>query len=108
MKFLNSTIAGMVLTLARYSCSLHENTSHERIAFPFDFRARILVEIGDSWMKIPNLVKYHPSKNVVGLQSDFSGIVLQENTDLVVAITGHLCDDDSIVIEKRVPFVIKP
>jgi len=98
-----------------------KNTSDECIVFPFDFGAKILLDNNGSWIEINNLARYHPeediylraagnifSENAVGLQPDYSSIVLQENTDLLVVITGHLCEDDSVIIEKQIPFVVKP
>ena len=48
------------------------------------------------------------SESLVYILPDTSNLVITEPIDSYALITGSLCDDENIVIEKKIQFVIVP
>jgi hypothetical protein len=100
------------------------NTSKNCIAYPIDFGLQIIMEQNGKWITVVNTVTYQAqtgqnevllnpvgslfTQKIVGAQPDLSNITLTGPTNFQAIITGHLCNDKSVVIEKRVPFIVSP
>ena len=91
------------------------------INFPPDYGIKVFAETSDGWTEIPNRVKYisdHPvllkpkgdifSQHSLDAQPDLSALTLTQPTNFYVEISGHLCDDEKVIIEKKIPFVVAP
>ena len=94
------------------------------MVFPIDFGIRILMEISGTWAEVKNTVTYRAqpgqdaiflrptgdifSENIVGAKPDITSIDLTTPTKFQVIITGHLCDDVNVTVEKSIPFTVLP
>jgi hypothetical protein len=98
-----------------------KNTSNNCIVFPYNYGLKIFVEQNTNWIEVPNPTIYSPEDDIylreadnifsyrpVLLRPDISKIQLQGPTNFQATITGHLCDDENVVVEKTIPFVVKP
>ena len=100
--------------------ALLNNPTSFCIVFPPDLGIRLFLEQEGSITEIHNFTKYigdqsrylepagHQDFISVGFDPDISDLGVLEATEFYAEITGHLCDDDSVVIIKRIPFVIVP
>jgi hypothetical protein len=97
------------------------NQSKYCIEFPIDIGIRIVAKQTGDWIEVPNLVTYSGnipiqlkpkgdvfSKKAVIVWPDVTGLSLVDPTDFLAIITGHLCDDESTVVEKKIPFIVIP
>ncbi|MGB8213993.1 MAG: hypothetical protein WCE68_10590 [Anaerolineales bacterium] len=100
------------------------NTSTDCISYPIDYGLKIIMEQNDKWAAVADTVVYQSqpgqnevlldpeggvfSERVVVAEPDLTNITLAGPTNFQAIITGHLCNDKSVVIEKRVPFVVTP
>ena len=97
------------------------NTTSNCIKFPVGFGTKVFVVQAKKIKEIPNLVTYigiepitlgrkgEISANaLIYFKPDTSGLILSETIDAYVTISGHLCDDESRVVEQKIPFTIVP
>jgi hypothetical protein len=97
------------------------NTTNNCISFPPDFGIKVFVKQDEDWLEVPNLVTYankepqvlKPKSDLfptilVSIWPDVSSLNIKMSLDGYALITGHLCEDESHVIEKKIPFVIVP
>lgn len=101
-----------------------KNNSKNCIEFPIDFGLKILMEKNDAWIPVFNLTKYEAqpgdtsvildrkgtifSEKMIVAEPDLSNITLSGATNFQANISGHLCEDKSITINKSIPFVVSP
>jgi hypothetical protein len=91
------------------------------ISFPRGYGIRNFVETSDGWKEVPNLGKFigtEPrllkprndffSEDSIDVRPDLSGLGLTKPTNFYVTISGHLCDDETVLVEKKIPFVVVP
>lgn len=97
------------------------NHSQSCVLFPADYGIRIYTETENGYVEFPNLVRYigtqprklQPNGEVysersVDLRPDLAGFTISKPTSFFATITGHLCNDETIIIEKRVEFIVSP
>jgi hypothetical protein len=98
-----------------------ENQTDFCISFPLGYGIRNFVETSDGWKEVPNLGKFvgtEPrllkpkndffSEDTVNVRPDISGLGLTKPTNFYVTISGQLCDDESVLIEKKIPYMVVP
>jgi hypothetical protein len=101
--------------------ALLTNTSEYCIKFNLQDDIKVFAKQKEQWVEIPNLVEYLgdptmilmpkgdlSSEGTVILGPDIDTLVINAPTDAYALLTGHLCDDDTIQIQKRIPFTINP
>jgi hypothetical protein len=97
------------------------NLSEYCIVFPFDFGIELWVDVNDVWEEIDNMVQYIPEEDIylepvgesfstmgVSIRPDLSDFPLLEKTDFKAILSGHLCDDISVIVEKEILFTVSP
>lgn len=97
------------------------NTTDFCIVFPLIDGLRIYTEDDNEEKELKNLIDIIGDQNlilppdgeplssrIVALRPDTSSIFIKEPVLLSIKLTGYLCDDSSIVIEKIIPLTIKP
>ncbi len=98
-----------------------KNQTNFCISFPRGYGIRNYAEKSDGWTEVPNLGNFlgnEPrllkpkgdffSEDSVVVRPDISNLGLTEPTNFYVTISGHLCDDETVLIEKKIPFVVIP
>lgn len=91
------------------------------IVFPPDYGIKIFSETSNGWKQVSNLVNYlgteprllqpkedFSSEDSVFARPDVTGLVLVKPTNFYVSISGNLCDDNTVLIEKKIPFTVTP
>ena len=104
-----------------YVEALVKNTTFYCIIFPTDLGIKLFVDQDGSVSEIHNYTKYigdQPRylKQIgdidefisVGFDPDVLNLTITEQTKFYAEITGYLCDDASVVIKKKIPFVVVP
>ncbi len=97
------------------------NNSEYCIKFDLADGLNIFVGQNEKWIEIPNLVEFlgdsvlilQPKGNLssrgsVNLRPDMANLVIKSPTEAYALLTGYLCDDDNIQIQKKIPFTINP
>ena len=97
------------------------NQTNFCIVFPVDFDIKVYLKQSENWLQVSNLVTdigdrpviLEPkgemfSVAIVLIKPDISNITIKEPIESYGLITGHLCDNENIVIEKKLPFLITP
>ena len=97
------------------------NQTNYCIVFPIDFETKVFLKQDDGWVQVSNLVtnigdgpQILESKGkmfsvaIVLIKPDTTNVVIEKPIESYALITGHLCDDENFVIEKKLPFVITP
>lgn len=98
-----------------------KNESDRCISFPVDYGLKLFVKANQTWDQVPNLATYvgeEPnvleskggtfSEDAVIARPDVSQLDLAGPTDFYASVTGHLCDDGSVIVEKEIPFTVTP
>lgn len=98
-----------------------KNNSKYCISFPVDFGLKVFVEKDNGWFEIQNLgtflgdqpILLKPkgdifSENVIDVRPDVSNLSLNKSTNFYALLSGHLCEDETKVVEKKIEFVIVP
>jgi hypothetical protein len=98
-----------------------ENKSNQCIHFPVDLNTKVFVEQHGDWIEVENQITYlgdspvllQPkgdiwSSTLVYIQPDTSELTVTEPVDSYALVTGNLCENEDVVIEKKIPFVIIP
>jgi len=91
------------------------------ISFPRGYGIKIFSETSNGWKEVPNLGKFigteprllQPkgdffSEDSIDVFPDVSGLELVQPTNFYVSISGNLCDDETVLVEKNIPFVVVP
>ena len=91
------------------------------ISFPPDYGIKIFSETNNGWKEVSNLVNYlgteprllqpkedSSSEDSVFARPDVTSLGLVKPTNFYVSISGNLCDDKTVLIEKKIPFVVVP
>ncbi len=97
------------------------NKTKHCIQFPLVDGLEIYATQNGTWVKVPSLVTILGDQNLylepkgkplsrrsIDIQPDISSLEIQNPTSFRVLLTGHLCDDESIKIEKEIPFTVGP
>ena len=97
------------------------NTTSYCFVFPPDLGIKLFEDHAGNLLEIGNYTKYIGKDTIhlmpigdindfisISFDPDVSGLVISEPTNFYAEITGHLCDDDSLVIKKRIPFIVVP
>jgi hypothetical protein len=97
------------------------NTTNYCIVFPVDLGIKLFVNQDGKLSEINNYTKYIGNQNQylnpagekndlisVSLDPDTSGLLITDSMMFYAEITGHLCDDESVIIKKKIPFIIVP
>ncbi len=100
---------------------LLKNTTKYCVQFPLVDGLEIYANQNGAWVKVPNLVTILGDENLyleskdkplsrrsIDIQPDISSLEIQNPTSFRALLTGHLCDDESIKIEKEIPFTVVP
>lgn len=98
-----------------------KNQTNYCISFPPDFGIKVFAEINKNWQEVPNLgtflgnqpILLKPKGDIFAETSldarpDVSALALTQPTNFYVLISGNLCDDENVSIEKKIPFVVVP
>ena len=98
-----------------------ENQTQFCFSFPRGYGIKIFSKTSNGWIEVPNRGKFlgtEPrllkpkedffSEDSVDVFPDISGLGLVQPTDFYVSISGSLCEDETVVIEKKIPFVVAP
>lgn len=98
-----------------------QNRTNKCISFPPDFGARIFAETESGEIEVPNLMKVIGDKewifdpqneisleNPLNLRPNILELSLSKPTNFYVLISGHLCNDEQTVINKKIPFTVTP
>ena len=98
-----------------------KNQTKYCVSFPPDFGIKVFAEINKNWQEVPNLGTFlgneprllKPKGDIFAETSldarpDVSDLGLTQSTNFYVSISGHLCDDDTVLVEKKIPFVVVP
>jgi hypothetical protein len=91
------------------------------VSFPPDYGIKVFSETSNGWEEVPNLVNYvgteprllQPKDNFFSEDSifarpDLSGLGLVKPANFYVSISGNLCDDKTVLIEKKISFIVVP
>jgi hypothetical protein len=91
------------------------------VSFPPDYGIKIFAETSDGWTEVSNLVTFvgnQPrslkpkgdifSERSIDVRPDVSALMLSQPTNFYVSISGHLCNDETVLVEKEIPFVVVP
>ncbi len=97
------------------------NTSSECISFPIDFGLQLYVIENGVLTNIKNKTTYtgdspyivnpngdYVSEILIIFSPDLSMFSIKEETNFVAIIKGQLCDDESVIITKEIPFIVMP
>jgi hypothetical protein len=97
------------------------NNSSECMIFPLNYGIEIYTYINGEKLEIDNKAVYKGNDSrilkkkgdidsfiFVGFSPDLSTFEISKSTEFTAEISGHLCDDDSIIITKKIPFVVYP
>ena len=98
-----------------------QNTSDFCIEFPIDLGIKLFVDQNGTVSEINNYTKYIGNQkrvlNPIGERNDFisvsydpdvSGLIVTDSMTFYAEFTGHLCDDETVIIQKKIPFNIVP
>ncbi|GEM_PF-5965189 len=98
-----------------------ENDTEYCLDFSPNYNIIINVKIDKSWIIVSNSINFLNDKpdilmpvddpasiSFVDVLPDLSEYQLTKPVEAYVVISGHLCDDESFVIEKKIPFTITP
>lgn len=98
-----------------------KNLSDKGVNFPYDMGVRIWAQGDDSWIEVNSMVQYRPyedrildpfgsffSEMAVSIRPDLTDYPLVGKTNFKAILAGHLCEDDTIVVEKEISFSISP
>jgi hypothetical protein len=101
--------------------ALLTNTSKYCIKFDLLNGVKLFAKQKEKWVEIPNLVEFIGTSTITlmpegNLSSEASVIIGPDTTTLIITtpidayalLTGHLCDDETIQIQKKIPFTIDP
>jgi hypothetical protein len=97
------------------------NQTNYCISFPPGFGIRIFAETNNGWVEVQNTGKYlgsDPSllkpqgdifsQGIIDAQPDISQLAITKATNFYLEISGHLCDDDTVIVKKEIPFIVVP
>ncbi len=100
---------------------LIENQTDYCFDFSPDYNIVINIAINGSWVKIPNNITISGNKADILMPAsdpgagdfldalpDLSKHNISSSTEAYITISGHLCDDENFVVEKKIPFSITP
>jgi hypothetical protein len=91
------------------------NQATECMVFPYDFGKKIFIESKGKWIPVKDIMETNSRENVIlqprsgigiFVAPDLSNIVITSPTNSKVVITGHLCNNKDVVVEKTIPFVV--
>ncbi len=98
-----------------------KNHSTYCVEFPLDDGLLLYAYEKDAWSEIPNSVEFIGkstiilipkdrllSENRVYLHPDISSLSMDKPTKFYALLTGYLCDDHNIQIQKEIPFTLVP
>ena len=97
------------------------NTTSNCIKFPVGFGIKVFVVQDKKIKEIPNPVTYIGNEPImlgpkgeisasalIYSKPDTSGLIISEPIDAYITISGHFCDDESRIVEEKIPFTIVP
>ena len=97
------------------------NTTSYCFVFPPDLGIKLFEDHAGNLFEIGNYTKYIGKDPIylmpigdindfisISFDPDVTSLAISEQTSFYAEITGHLCDDDSVIITKKIPFVIVP
>ena len=98
-----------------------KNTSAYCVEFPLADGLSLYAYEKDVWIEIPNSVKFigkqtitlipndiMSSEDQVALHPDISSLSMDKPTKFYALLTGYLCDDTTVKIQKEIPFTLIP
>lgn len=97
-----------------------ENPTKYCIKFPKDYGIRIFSDEKNSTEIENNTIYFGSNPRVLGpkgsigsirsvvFSPDLSNELINKPTKFYAVITGHICKDNSIIISKRIPFLVNP
>ncbi len=98
-----------------------DNPTNQCIVFPTDYNLKIYKDSTIETTEIKNTTAYigarpyylRPVGEIestlfVTFSPDLTGSTISEPTSFYAEITGHLCNDESVIIKKRIPFIVIP
>lgn len=98
-----------------------KNTTKYCLEFPAVDGMKVYAQQKERWVEIPNLVtvignqivKLKPAgdfwdANVFTISPDLASLNSNEPIKFRAVLTGYLCEDHTIVIEKEIPFTVTP
>jgi hypothetical protein len=98
-----------------------KNLSEYCMVFPYDFGTKIWIKSDSGWEEIDNIMHYSPEEdrlldpsgslfsNMDGsIAPDLTNYPINAKTEFKALLTGHFCDDESIVVEKEILFTVSP
>lgn len=98
-----------------------DNNSKYCVQFPIGYNLKIFIETIDGITEIPNATRYigeypnqlekkgDPQSSIfITFMPIIQDLLLIESGDFYVEISGNLCEDSSVIIQKRIPFEVKP
>lgn len=101
--------------------ALLRNTSKYCIVFPIDLGIKLYMVKKGNITEINNYTAYvgdhkrylNPKGDLndfisVSFDPDVSRKTVTDSLKFYAEITGHLCDDDSVVVKKKIPFIVTP
>lgn len=96
-----------------------DNYSDYCIQFPLGYNLQIFVDTIDGIREIPNSAQYFgetpitiekkgsPQSSIfISFSPRTQDLSLLKSMDFYVVITGSLCEDSSVIIEKKIPFEV--
>lgn len=97
------------------------NTSKHCLQFDLLDGMKIFVRQEEQWIEIANSVKFIGdstvtlmpkgdffSETLINIRPDFTTLAISTPTDAYALLTGYLCNDNTIQIQKEIPFTINP
>jgi hypothetical protein len=97
------------------------NTTSNCIKFPVCFGIKVFVVQDKKIKEIPNPVTYIGNEPItlgpkgeisasalIYVKPDTSGLTISEPIDAYITISGHFCDNESHMVEEKIPFIITP
>jgi len=97
------------------------NTTSYCFVFPPDLGIKLFEDHVGNLSEIGNYTKYVGKDPIylmpigdinefisISFDPDVSSLTISEPTNFYAEITGHLCNDESIIIKKKIPFVVMP
>lgn len=112
---------GPEIQIYSYVQALVKNPTTYCIVFPLDYGMKIYSEENGNNVEIKNRTVYIGDKPnylkaisdiesfvLVVISPDTSQLIINQPINFYAEITGHLCDDESVVIKKQIPFVVVP
>lgn len=97
------------------------NTSDACVVFPFNYGVKIYHQEDEKINFIANLVDYTSkneifltpegelsSQRLIAIEPDLTDFSVAAPQELHATITGHLCDDENVVITKEITFFVVP